>query len=69
MAPIIKEMQKVPPFVSTIAAPQTAWGIWIRNTIFAFVAWSGLIEFASKYLANAFASTDTFPLPDYEWKD
>ena len=69
MTPIIKEMQKIPPFVSTIAAPQTAWGIWLRNSIFAFVARTGLVEFASKYLANAFSSTDKFPLPEYQWKD
>jgi len=69
MTPIIKEMQKIPPFVSTIAAPQTAWGIWSRNSIFALVTRSGLVEFASKYLANAFSSTDKFPLPEYQWKN
>lgn len=67
MRPIIKEMQKIPPFISTIAAPQTAWEIWLRNYAFAFIAWSGIAEFAQRYLGGAFASTKTFPLPEYEW--
>jgi 2-polyprenyl-6-methoxyphenol hydroxylase-like FAD-dependent oxidoreductase len=67
MAPLIKEMQKIPPFVSTIMAPQTAWGIWLRNHIFAFVAWTGIAEYAQRYLGAAFASTDAFPLPEYQW--
>jgi 2-polyprenyl-6-methoxyphenol hydroxylase-like FAD-dependent oxidoreductase len=67
MGPIIKDMQKVPPFITTIMAPQTAWGIWLRNHIFAFVAWSGIVEFGQKYFANAFASTDKYKLPEYDW--
>jgi 2-polyprenyl-6-methoxyphenol hydroxylase-like FAD-dependent oxidoreductase len=67
MRPLIKEMQKIPPLVSTIMAPQTAWGIWLRNYAFAFIAWTGIAEFAQKYLGGAFASTDAFPLPEYNW--
>ncbi|KAI9748445.1 MAG: hypothetical protein M4579_007220 [Chaenotheca gracillima] len=67
MRPIIKEMQKIPPLISTIMAPQTAWGIWIRNYAFAFIAWTGIAEFLQRYLGAAFASTDSFPLPDYDW--
>lgn len=67
MRPLIKEMQKIPPFVSTILAPQTAWGIWIRNNLFALVAWSGIADFVQKYLGAAFADTKEFPLPDYDW--
>lgn len=67
MRPIITELQKIPPLLSTIMMPQTSWGIWLRNHIFALVAWSGLVEFASKYLAAGFASADSFPLPEYKW--
>jgi 2-polyprenyl-6-methoxyphenol hydroxylase-like FAD-dependent oxidoreductase len=67
MKPIIKELQKIPPFVFTIMAPQTAWGIWLRNHIFALVAWTGIATFLQKYLGAAFANTDAFPLPDYYW--
>ncbi|KAF2499920.1 FAD/NAD(P)-binding domain-containing protein [Lophium mytilinum] len=67
MRPIIKEMQKIPPFITTILAPQTTWGIWLRNYAFAFIAWTGIADFAQKYLGAAFANTKTFPLPDYKW--
>jgi len=65
--PLIKEMQKIPPLVSTIMAPQTAWGIWIRNHLFAFVAWTGVAELVGRCLGGAFASTEAFPIPEYEW--
>ena len=74
MRPIIKDLQKVPPLVPTILAPQTAWGIWLRNNIFAFIAniaafiaWTRTLEFAQRFFAGAFASTNKYRLPDYEW--
>jgi 2-polyprenyl-6-methoxyphenol hydroxylase-like FAD-dependent oxidoreductase len=67
MKPLIAEMQKIPPLVGTIMAPQTRWGIWIRNRIFAIVAWSGIAEYAQRYLGAAFASSEEFPVPTYEW--
>lgn len=69
MRPLITDLQKIPPFLSTFFAPQTAWGIWIRNQIFAFITWSGVVELVSKYFANSFASVDKFPLPDYKWPE
>ncbi|KAF2874949.1 hypothetical protein BDV95DRAFT_563994 [Massariosphaeria phaeospora] len=67
MRPLVGEMQKIPLLIPTIIAPQTAWGIWLRNNAFALVAWTGIAEFAQKYLGSAFASTETFPLPEYDW--
>lgn len=67
MRPIIDDLQKVPPFVPTFMAPQTAWGIWLRNYIFAFITWTGILEFAQKFFAGAFASTDKYKIPDYRW--
>jgi 2-polyprenyl-6-methoxyphenol hydroxylase-like FAD-dependent oxidoreductase len=67
MAPLLKEMQKIPPFVGTIMAPQTRLGIAVRNWIFAFVAWTGVAEFLQKYLGSAFADSKEFPLPSFEW--
>ena len=67
MRPIIDDMQKVPPLVPTVMAPQTAWGIWLRNHIFAFITWTKVLEFAPKYLASSFASTDQYVLPEYTW--
>ena len=67
MRPIITSLQKVPPFVPTIMAPQTMWGIWLRNNIFAFVAWTGFLEFAQRTFGGSFGHTDQYGLPDYEW--
>ena len=67
MQPLISDMQKIPPFVPWIMAPQTAWGIWLRNNIFAFIMWTGILEMAQKYFGGAFANTDKYGLPDYEW--
>ncbi|KAF5000283.1 hypothetical protein FGRMN_1915 [Fusarium graminum] len=67
--PLINKMQPIPPLVTSILAPQTAWGIWLRNNIFAFIAWTGLIEFASKYLAAGFGDAKEFPVPEYEWEN
>jgi 2-polyprenyl-6-methoxyphenol hydroxylase-like FAD-dependent oxidoreductase len=68
MRPLIKELQQIPPLVGTIMAPQTAWGIWIRNWVFACVAWSGVAEWAQKWLGAAFSNSEEFPLPEYIWE-
>lgn len=67
MRVVIAKLQKAPPLIRTILAPQTAWGLWVRNRIFAFVAWTRILEFAQKYFASAFASSDKFGLPEYKW--
>jgi 2-polyprenyl-6-methoxyphenol hydroxylase-like FAD-dependent oxidoreductase len=67
MRPIVTDLQKIPPGVPGVMAPQTAWGIWVRNYIFAFIAWSKVHEFASKWFASSFAQGDKYNLPDYEW--
>lgn len=67
MRPLIKDLQTIPAIVPTVMAPQTAWGIWLRNHIFAFVAWTRIVEYVQQFFAGAFASSDKFPLPDYEW--
>ena len=67
MEPLIKKLQKIPPLVTTFLAPQTAWGIFLRNHIFAFIAWTRIVDYAQRYLGGAFASTETFPIPDYKW--
>ena len=67
MRPIIDDLQKVPPLIPGIFAPQTAWGIWLRNNIFAFIAWTRVLDFAQKFIAPSFGSAEKHPLPDYEW--
>ena len=74
MKPIIEDLQTVPPLITTFMAPQTAWGIWVRNHLFAFVSsiagfvtWTGIPQLLSGWFAAGFASTDKHKLPDYEW--
>jgi 2-polyprenyl-6-methoxyphenol hydroxylase-like FAD-dependent oxidoreductase len=67
MRPLISEMQKIPPFVGTIMAPQTSWGIALRNWVFAVVAWSGLAEWAQRYLGPAFEDGSEVGVEEYEW--
>lgn len=69
MRPIIHDMQKVPPLIPAIFAPQTAWALWLRNNIFAFVAWTRILEFGQKFFANSLASNDKDRLPGYEWEN
>ncbi|MCJ1383699.1 hypothetical protein MMC17_006813 [Xylographa soralifera] len=67
MRPIINDMQKIPPMVLGICAPQTAWGIWLRNNIFAFIAWTNILEYAQKFFGGSATGTDKYGLPDYNW--
>ncbi|ETN40898.1 uncharacterized protein HMPREF1541_05178 [Cyphellophora europaea CBS 101466] len=68
MKPLIAELQKIPTLIPGVLAPQTAWGLWLRNNIFAFIVWTRVFEVAQKYFGGAFASAETFPLPEYDWE-
>lgn len=67
MRPIVEDMQKIPPLVLGICAPQTAWGIWFRNRIFGFLAWTHILEYAQRLFSGSSAGKDKYGLPDYEW--
>lgn len=67
MKPIIKDLQKMPPGILTILAPQTAWGIWLRNHIFAFITWTRILDVVQRFFGAALGHTDQFKLPEYEW--
>jgi len=74
MKPIVDDLHKIPPGIPGIFAPQTAWGIWFRNNVFALVAgimayssvFSGVFAWVAALYASAFG-TDKHPLPDYKW--
>ncbi|KAJ5590173.1 hypothetical protein N7450_004145 [Penicillium hetheringtonii] len=66
--PLVNEMQNIPPLVPGVFAPQTAWGIWVRNWIFAFICWSRLPWFFNKLFGSASAHSDVYELPEYEWE-
>lgn len=67
MRPIIDDLQKVPPGGLSILAPQSAWAIWLRNTVMGWVVWSGIIGFVQRNFAAAFAEGEKWKLPEYEW--
>ncbi|KAI9684245.1 MAG: hypothetical protein M1822_005718 [Bathelium mastoideum] len=66
MRPMIDDMQKIPPGMPGLLAPQTVWGIWLRNLLLAFIAWSRILEWAGMFFSSSFGA-DKFGLPDYEW--
>ncbi|MCJ1413097.1 hypothetical protein MMC19_007199 [Ptychographa xylographoides] len=47
--------------------PQTWWGIWIRNTLFALVTWTRLDRVAIALSSLIGFTEKKFPLPDYQW--
>jgi 2-polyprenyl-6-methoxyphenol hydroxylase-like FAD-dependent oxidoreductase len=67
MKSIIEEFQKIPPLITTIFAPQTTWGIWIRNNILTFITKSGVLELAQKSFASSFSNSNKYRLPEYNW--
>lgn len=73
MRPLLDELQKLPPGnVMGFMAPQTEWGLAVRNGLFAFLSWSRLFDFLQRfagYWAGAFAGSEKYPLPDYDWEE
>jgi 2-polyprenyl-6-methoxyphenol hydroxylase-like FAD-dependent oxidoreductase len=67
MRPIINDMQKIPPMVPGLCAPQTAWGIWLRNNIFAFISWTNILKYVQRFSGGSFAGTDKYGISDYDW--
>ncbi|KAF9736872.1 hypothetical protein PMIN06_004377 [Paraphaeosphaeria minitans] len=69
MRPIIDDMQKIPPGVPTAIAPQTWWGIAIRDAVLVAVTWgNAMFGWVLKYLAPSFGG-DRYNLPEYEWEE
>lgn len=71
MRPIIDDLQKIPPGIPWIFAPQTAWGIWVRNQILCAICWGmgtfgGIVAWASGLFSSSFGG-DKFRLPEYKW--
>jgi 2-polyprenyl-6-methoxyphenol hydroxylase-like FAD-dependent oxidoreductase len=67
MRPLITEMQKIPPLVGTFMAPQTRWGIVVRNWLFWTVVKSGVVEWVERWLAPAFGSSEEYKVKEYTW--
>lgn len=72
MRPIFEDLQKLPPGSMSFMAPQTQWGLNLRNGVFAFLSKTRLFDLLQKFLgyfAGAFASGDKYVLPDYKWEE
>ncbi|KAI1260610.1 hypothetical protein F5Y18DRAFT_405151 [Xylariaceae sp. FL1019] len=65
MQSLVGEIGQMPRFVTTFMAPQTAWAIWLRNNIFAFVMWTGVLDFITRFMASGFHKTNKDILPHY----
>ncbi|KAK5635125.1 hypothetical protein RRF57_010837 [Xylaria bambusicola] len=66
MRPLIADLGQMPRFVTTVMAPQTAWGIWLRNNIFGFVLWTGILDYIQKFMGGALQKTNKDLLPSYQ---
>ncbi|KAJ4356740.1 uncharacterized protein N0V89_004776 [Didymosphaeria variabile] len=67
MRPIIDDMQKIPPGIPTAIAPQTWWGIAIRDAFLVAVTWgNAAFGWVLKYFAPSFGG-DGYNLPEYDW--
>jgi 2-polyprenyl-6-methoxyphenol hydroxylase-like FAD-dependent oxidoreductase len=70
MQPIIKDLQKIPPGLTTLMAPQTDWGIWWRNLMLKIVGWakgfSGVFAWLGSFWASSFGG-DKYCIPEYTW--
>lgn len=67
MRPIIEDMQKIPPGVPAAIAPQTWWGMAIRDAVLVGVTWgNSMFGWMLKYFASSFAG-DKYNLREYEW--
>lgn len=71
MQPIIKDMHVIPSGVLSFLAPQTSWGIVVRNLIFFAVCWASKFAFLLGWLGSAWGAAgfgkDKYDLPDYNF--
>lgn len=69
MRPLITKMTSQPRFITSFMAPQTAWGLWLRNSLFWLITWSKLPQFAQWAFGSAAGKASEFTLPEYEWEN
>ena len=71
MRPIIVDMQKIPPGIPTVMAPQTAWGLRLRNAILGVIWWGMALAKYFAWLPGLWASSfggDKYGIPEYEFE-
>lgn len=71
MRPIVKDLQKQPPGIRSFLAPQTAWGLKVRNVFLRAVCWAmgygRYFSWVGGWLGSAAFRGDKYGLPEYEW--
>lgn len=70
MQPIIKDLGTPPPGIPGLLAPQTAWGLYMRNFLFKAVAFGSSLGPYLSWINGIFGSAfahDKYGIPDYEW--
>ncbi|KAI0022929.1 monooxygenase [Xylariomycetidae sp. FL0641] len=60
--PFVDVAQKLPPGSPEWAYLETGWGVWLFNTILAWVAWSGIIDWINRIMP---ADKGGLALPEY----
>ncbi|GAB1319275.1 Oxidoreductase [Madurella fahalii] len=67
MRPLVEELTQIPNLLGTALAPQTRWGVRVRNGVLWFVSWSGLLGWVQQFMAGAFKKMEEEMLPEYDW--
>lgn len=65
MRPIVTRAQKLAPGFPHVLSPETAWGIWMLNTITCILCWSGLLNLGFMFLGPP---ANTVPVEEYGFK-
>ncbi|KAK5115765.1 hypothetical protein LTR62_000854 [Meristemomyces frigidus] len=63
---LVKDMQKVSPFLSAILLPSSPRLIWLRDNLFGIVSKSGSADFLQRMFGGAFGKSKEYPVPIYE---
>jgi 2-polyprenyl-6-methoxyphenol hydroxylase-like FAD-dependent oxidoreductase len=72
MRPLVTQAQKLMPFMFRMLNPDTAWGVWLVDSIIKFMMWTGLVKLLMKLKKPDKESVilDDFGFRDLEeWSD
>jgi len=56
--PIYNQFLEIVIGIPAIIAPQTAWGIWLRNAVLGFMTWTGVVDFVQRWFGAAMAKSE-----------
>ena len=67
MRPIVGELRGIPWGLAAVLAPQTRWGLAVRNAVLWFVCWTGVVGLVQRVFGGVFKGREEGALPEYEW--